>query len=162
MNTSELIQHIKTHIVTIAVCNGEHEHIFYAVDDWNISHEVEGVEKTVTENEMFDLFPNKTTEWVIKDTVVIKADPETGHLLCPKCGSTMTAYFDVRASLAASIDEVFGGDEVLYDHDLAEQDAEAELSDIACNHCKFKAVANGFAIDRAEFDAKHPAEEWKT
>ena len=158
MNTSELIEHIQTHVITIAALNGEPGHILWESD--GVIH-VEGpkVALALRPDAMLSTYQN--ANWEVYEQPVIKIDPESGCLLCPECGKTMTAVFSVTAQHLAMVDEACEGEEVIYDHDLAGQDYEAVLDEIACNGCHFAVVANGFTLDKAEWQAKHPTSEWK-
>jgi len=158
MNTPELIEHIRQRVVVIATLNTV-EHILWLQDDDLICVETKDGHDEISPDDLLSTFPD--AQWTITDVPAIKVDPETGYLLCPKCGSVMTARFNVCAAHIAFIGQECKENQVAYDHDAAEQDLEADVEEISCNRCDYGAAAGHFALDRAEFDAKHPAEEWK-
>jgi hypothetical protein len=158
MNTTELIEHIQQHIITIAVfthgaCD---EHIFWPEGD-HIGHEFRGMRNTFTRDEMIEF--GKGLEWEIHAEPTIKVDPESGQLLCPKCGNLMHAHFTMETEHIAFIES--GNDAVVYDSAVAEIFADVTLEHVSCLKCQFTAVANSFTLDRSEYDNKHPTSEWK-
>ena len=169
MNTTELIEYAENHVIVEAhltlKAGGRATH-FLCFESDGLHHEgIDGERQCVTPGEFLELYPDHLGDvWTVEEAgpITIAVEPETGHLLCPKCGKSLEAHFEVNAVHTAFIDRAErNASAPAYDHDLAENGAEVSFIQLSCADCDVSFPADGFTLDKAEWEAQHPAEEWK-